>query len=468
MAQARGPNELPFVGSILRLRENPPEFFADLARDYGSVAKFSVFGREARLFSDPDLIHETLIEQAKNFRKSRGLQLAKALLGEGLLTSEGDIHKRQRKLSSPAFARGRLVKYAEDMVSISERHVSAYPEGITVDANQLMMRLTLAIVNKTLFDADVSANADQVAEALEVILNNMDRILNPFTEILNMLPIPSTLRLREAQAKLDKIVYGIIADRRKNPGDRGDLLSIYMAAQDEESDLVADSSRGMVRAQTTSVSARTQAHPGAMTDKQIRDECMTLFIAGHETTANALAWSLYLLAKNPDWCAKARNEISQVTGGRGIQAADYPQLKLLQNIFAETLRLYPPAWTISREALVDTAIGGYEIKAGTTVVMSQWVMHRHPHYWENPTEFDPDRFLPERAEQRKKFSYFPFGGGSRQCIGDQFAWMEGVLALGVFLQRFKPQLISPNYVAEIHPMITLRPKGGMPLVLKPV
>jgi cytochrome P450 len=470
MQQAKGPNELPFVGSILALRENPPMFFADLARDYGPVAKFSVFGREARLFSDPDLIHETLIEQAKNFRKSRGLQLAKALLGEGLLTSEGDMHKRQRKLSSPAFARGRLVKYAEDMVSISERHVGAYPEGILVDANQLMMRLTLAIVNKTLFDADVSADADQVAEALEVILNNMDRILNPFTEILNMLPIPSTLRLRDAQAKLDKIVYGIIAERRAHPGDRGDLLSIYMSTSDDEAGQaeVAERSRGMVRAQTTSMSAPTQAHPGAMTDKQIRDECMTLFIAGHETTANALAWSFYLLAKNPDWCAKARNEISQVTGGRAIQAADYPQLKLLQNIFAETLRLYPPAWTISREALVDTAIGGYEIKAGTTVVMSQWVMHRHPHYWEKPTVFDPDRFLTERAEQRKKFSYFPFGGGSRQCIGDQFAWMEGVLVLGVFLQRFEPQLISPDYVAEIHPMITLRPKGGMPLILRSI
>ncbi len=462
MKEAKGPNELPFVGSILALRENPPLFFADLARTYGPVAKFTVFGREARLFSDPQLIHETLIEQAKNFRKSRGLQLAKALLGEGLLTSEGDVHKRQRKLSSPAFARGRLVKYAEDMVRISERHVSSYPEGVQVDANQLMMRLTLAIVNKTLFDADVSADADQVAEALEVILNNMDRILNPFTEILNMLPIPSTLRLRDAQAKLDKIVYGIIAERRAHPGDRGDLLSIYLAARDDESGL------SMVGAKTTSMSAPTQAHPDAMTDKQIRDECMTLFIAGHETTANALAWALYLLAKNPDWCAKARAEITEVTGGKPVSAADYPQLKLLQNIFAETLRLYPPAWTISREALVDTVIGDYEIKAGTTVVMSQWVMHRHPDYWENPTLFNPDRFLAENAEHRPKFAYFPFGGGARQCIGDQFAWMEGVLALAVFLQRFEPQLVAPDYVAEINAMITLRPKGGMPLVLRAI
>lgn len=462
MPHAQGPVELPFVGSILSLRENPPEFFAQLAAKYGDVARFSVFGREARLFSHPDLIHEVLIEQPKNFRKSRGLQLAKALLGDGLLTSEGDFHKRQRRLSSPAFARGRLMKYAEEIVRISERHVGAYPVGVQVDANQLMMRLTLAIVNKTLFDADVSAEADTVAEALEVILNNMDRILNPFTEILNMLPLPATLRLREAQAKLDKIVYGIISDRRKNPGDRGDLLSIYMSASDDES------GQGMVRANKTSLSAQTQAHSGAMNDVQIRDECMTLFIAGHETTANALAWALYLLAKNSEWLAKARIELQEVTGDKSVTADDYPKLKLLQNIFSETLRLYPPAWTISREALVDTEIKGYEIKAGTTVVMSQWVMHRHPAYWANPTEFNPTRFAADQADSRPKFAYFPFGGGSRQCIGDQFASIEGVLVLAVFLQHFEPQLLTPKYVAEIHPMITLRPRGGMPLVLKPV
>ncbi|AFM11069.1 cytochrome P450 [Turneriella parva] len=443
MPEPKGPVELPFIGSILSLRENPPEFFARLAADYGNVARFSVFGREALLLSHPDLIQEVLIEQPKNFRKSRGLQLAKALLGDGLLTSEGDFHKRQRRLSSPAFARSRMAKYAEDMVRISERHVASYPAGVRVDANQLMMRLTLAIVNKTLFDADVSAEADTVADALEVILNNMDRILNPFTEILNVLPLPSTLRLREAQAKLDKIVYGIIADRRKNPGDRGDLLSIYMSASDDEA-------------------------TGAMTDKQIRDECMTLFIAGHETTANALAWALYLLAANGEWLKKARAELREVTGDRPVTADDYPKLKLLQNIFAETLRLYPPAWTISREALVDTQIKGYEVKAGTTVVMSQWVMHRHPAYWSNPAQFDPARFNPDRAHDRAKFTYFPFGGGSRQCIGDQFASIEGVLILAVFLQHFEPCLIVPGYTAEIHPMITLRPRGGMPLVLRGV
>ncbi len=451
MKAVSGPKEIPLLGSILDLRRDPPRFFARLAHEYGDVTRFTVFGREALLFAEPELIKEVLIGQPKNFRKSRGLQLAKALLGDGLLTSEGDLHKQQRKLASPAFAKNRMGRYGDEMVRITREHVSTYPSATTVDANQLMMRLTLAIVNKTLFDADVTGDAPQVAAALEVILNNMDRLLNPFTEIMNMLPLPSTLRLREATATLDKIVYRIIADRRASPGDRGDLLSIFMDAQDD-----------------TSTSPRAGSpQPYRMTDKQIRDECLTLFIAGHETTANALAWTLYLLAKNPDWIQKARAEIQTVTGGNPVTAAHFPQLKTLYNIFAESLRLYPPAWTISREASVDTEVLGYKVAAGTTVVMSQWVMHRHPQYWPDAITFNPDRFLPENEAARPKFAYFPFGGGVRQCIGDQFAWMEGVLILAVLLEKFSPTLATPDYVADIHPMITLRPKGGMPLIFQP-
>jgi len=434
MKSVSGPKEIPLLGSILDLRRDPPRFFAKLAAQYGDVTRFTVFGKEALLFAEPELIREVLVGQPKNFRKSRGLQLAKALLGEGLLTSEGDFHKEQRRLASPAFAKNRMVRYGEDMVRIAYEHTARYAKDEKLDTNKLMMRLTLAIVNKTLFDADVSEDANNVEKALEVILNNMDRILNPFTEILNHLPVPSTLRLREATRTLDEIVYRIIADRRKNPGDRGDLLSIFLES--------------------------------SMPDKQIRDECLTLFIAGHETTANALAWTLYLLAKNPEWIKKAQAEIASISGGAKVQAAHFGQLKTLYNIFAESLRLYPPAWTISREALVDTEIGGYSIKAGTTVVMSQWVMHRHEKYWAEPEKFDPDRHLPENEANRPKFAYFPFGGGPRQCIGDQFAWMEGVLILAVVLHQMKPELIEPGYVADIHPMITLRPRGGMPLVFK--
>lgn len=440
MKTVTGPREIPLLGSILDLRRDPPRFFANLASTYGDVTRFTVFGREALLFAEPELIKEVLINQPKNFRKSRGLQLAKALLGDGLLTSEGDLHKRQRKLASPAFAKNRMARYGAEMVRIARAHAATYAPNERVDANQQMMRLTLAIVNKTLFDADVTGDAPKVAAALEVILNNMDRLLNPFTEIMNMLPLPSTLRLREATEALNTIVYRIIADRRANPGDRGDLLSIFLEARDEESG-------------------------GAkMTDKQIRDECLTLFIAGHETTANALAWTLYLLAKNPEWTQKARAELQEVTGGLPVAAEHFPRLKILYNIFAEALRLYPPAWTISREATVDTEAGGYKIAAGTTVVMSQWVMHRHPKYWPQPEKFDPDRFLPERETERPRFAYFPFGGGPRQCIGDQFAWMEGVLILAVLLEKFSPELATPGYEADIHPMITLRPRGGMPLV----
>lgn len=441
MTIAPGPAEIPLLGSILDLRRDPPGFFTRLAHEYGDVSRFTVFGKEALLFAEPELIKEVLLGQPKNFRKSRGLQLAKALLGEGLLTSEGDFHKAQRKMASPAFAKNRMARYGEDMVRIAYEHTATYPRSEKLDMNKLMMRLTLAIVNKTLFDADVTNDAPRVAAALELVLNSMDRILNPFTEIMNLLPLPSTLRLREATRTLDEIIYRIISDRRKNPGDRGDLLSIYLAAQDEES------GKGM-------------------SDKQLRDECLTLFLAGHETTANALAWSLYLLAKNPEWIEKAQKEIFAVTAGARVEAKHFSEFKLLYNIFAETLRLYPPAWTISREALVDTTVGEYKIAAGTTVVMSQWVMHRHEKYWPDPEKFDPMRHLPENEANRPKFAYFPFGGGPRQCIGDQFAWMEGVLILAVLLQQAKPQLIMPGYTAEIQPMITLRPRGGMPLVLR--
>lgn len=444
MSIVKGPAELPIFGSIFDLRKNPPAFFTRLAREYGDVAHFTVFGREAYLLAEPELIKEVLINQPKNFRKSRGLQLAKSLLGEGLLTSEGEFHRQQRRMAAPAFAKARLVKYGTDMATIAEAHVATYNAGVRLDMNQLMMRLTLDIVNKTLFNADVSADAGKVSDALEVILNNMDRILNPFTEIMNMLPLPSTLRLREATKALDDIVYRIIADRKRSPGDRGDLLSIFLNAQN-------DSESGH-----------------QMTDKQIRDECLTLFIAGHETTANALSWTLYLLAQNPEWITRARADISAATGNGPITAESFSAYEILPRIFAEALRLYPPAWTISREALHDTEVGSINIKAGTTVVMSQWVMHRHPKYWSNPEKFDPDRFLPKNESARPKFAYFPFGGGPRQCIGDQFAWMEGVLVLAALLKKFSPELTSPNYVAEIHPMITLRPRGGMPLVLKPV
>lgn len=450
MRSVKGPAEIPILGSILELRHDPPAFFTRIAHEFGEVARFTVFGREALLFSDPELIKEVLVGQPKNFRKSRGLQLAKALLGEGLLTSEGELHRRQRRLAAPAFAKTRLAKYGDDMVTIALQHVDRFPHDESVDVNQLMMRLTLAIVNKTLFNADVTGDEHKVADALEIILNNMDRLLNPFTELMNMLPLPSTLRLKQATETLNSIVYRIIADRRANPGDRGDLLSIYMNAQDTPGDDENPDAKA----------------PYRMSDKQIRDECLTLFIAGHETTANALSWTLYLLAQNPEWISRAQQEIRTVTAGSNLQAEHFAQLNTLYRIFAEALRLYPPAWTISREAVVDTMIADVAVKAGTTVVMSQWVMHRNPRLWKDPLAFDPDRFLPAAEEARPRFAYFPFGGGPRQCIGDQFAWMEGVLVLAAVLQKFSPALIDAAFKAEIHPMITLRPRGGMPLVLR--
>ena len=430
----------PFVGHLLDFRHNPTKLLSDLARRHGDIVHFKLGPQDIYLLNHPDYIRDVLVTHNRNFIKSRGLQMAKKFLGEGLLTSEGEFHRRQRRLAQPAFHRQRINAYAEVMTGLALRTRDRWRDSETLDVWQEMMRLTLAIVGKTLFGADVESEAPEIGKALTDVMQLFERITNPLSGVLDKLPLPSNVRWIKAKARLDSTIYRVINERRASGEDRGDLLSMLLLAQDEEGD------------------------GGSMTDEQLRDEAMTLFVAGHETTANALTWTWYLLSQHPDVEAKLHEEVDSVLGDALPKAADVARLRYTEMIFAESMRLYPPAWILGRRALNDYQVGQYIIPAGAIILMSPWVMHHDPRFFPEPFKFDPERWTLEARESRPKFSYFPFGGGPRVCIGEQFAWMEGALVIATLGQRWKLRL-APGQRVEPKAMITLRPRYGMRMTL---
>lgn len=433
---APGPSGKPVVGHLMQFRRNPLDFLLDSASRYGDIVYLKFGPQDVFLLNNPDFIKDVLVTNNKNFVKSRGLEMAKKLLGEGLLTSEGEFHRRQRRLAQPAFHRQRINSYAQVMARYAARARERWQDGETLDISQEMMRLTLAIVGKTLFDADVESEAKQIGLALTNVMKLFDRITTPFAALLEMLPLPSNYRFTKAKQRLDETIYRIINQRRQSGTDRGDLLSMLLLAQDTEGDGTG------------------------MTDQQLRDEAMTLFLAGHETTANALTWTWYLISQNPDVEAKLHEEIDSVLQGNLPAAEDMPRLRYTEMVLAEAMRLYPPAWTIGRRALSDYQIGKYVIPARSIILMSPYVMQHDGRYYPNPNKFDPDRWTQEAREARPKFSYFPFGGGPRVCIGESFAWMEGVLLIATIAGKWRMRLAADQRVEPL-PMITLRAKFGM-------
>jgi cytochrome P450 len=430
----------PFVGHLLDFRRDPPKFLSALAREHGDIVHFKMGPQDIYLLNHPDFIRDVLVTNNRNFVKSRGLEMAKRFLGESLLTSEGEFHRRQRRLAQPAFHRQRINAYAEVMTDNATRTRERWRDCETLDIWQEMMRLTLAIVGKTLFDADVEAEAPEIGKALTDIMQLFERITNPLSGLLDKLPLPGNIRWLKAKQRLDSTIYRIINERRASGEDRGDLLSMLLLAQDEEGD------------------------GGSMTDQQLRDEAMTLFVAGHETTANALTWTWYLLSQNLDVEARLHAEIDAALEGKLPTAADVGRLRYTEMVFAESMRLYPPAWTMGRRVLEDYQINEYVVPSGAIVLMSPWVMHHDPRFFPDPYKFDPERWTPEAREARPKFSYFPFGGGPRVCIGEQFAWMEGALLIAAIAQRWRMRL-APGQRVEPKAMITLRPRYGMRMVL---
>ena len=424
-----------FGGHFLSFRRNPTDFLTKLAA-LGDVTNFRIGKLPAYLVNHPDLVRDLLVTNHAKFKKGRALQKAKTLLGEGLLTSEKEFHLRQRRMIQPAFHRNRINEYAKSMIEFAEKMAGEWQDGDVRDVDKEMMRLTLWIVGKTLFNSNVEDSTSEVGAAMTTIVSMFNFMVLPFSDLLEKLPLPLIKRLKNARKTLDELIYKIINERRASGEDTGDLLSMLLMAQDEETG-------------------------NAMTDEQIRDECLTLFLAGHETTANALAWTFYLLSQNPEAEAKFHREIDEIIGAKAVTPEDYPRLKFTEQIFAESMRLFPPAWTIGRLSTEPHEFNGYKIPAKSLILASPFVMQRDARFWEQPDEFNPDRWEKVSIKEAgNKFIYFPFSKGVRSCIGESFAWMEGVLLLAILGRKWKLNLM-PEQKIGLQAMITLRPKYGM-------
>jgi cytochrome P450 len=420
---------------------DPIAFFSGLAHTYGDVSHVHMAGEHLFLLNHPNLIRDVLVTNQRNFLKGRGLERARRFLGQGLLTSEGAEHLRQRRLMQPTFHRDRISSYASVMTDYADRVQRGWHDGSTVDAAQEMNRLTLLIVGKTLFDADVESHAKNVGTALTAVMGSFWMSMLPFFDVMEHLPLPAFRRSKKARAELDAIIFGMIGQRRKNPSDRGDLLSMLLMAQDEEAD------------------------GAGMTDQQVRDEAMTIFLAGHETTANALAWTWYLLSGAPDVEARLHEEVDRVLGGRLPTLADIPNLPYVEQVVTESMRLYPPAWIIGRRAIEEFMVREYVVPARSVVVMSPYVLQRDERFFTDPERFRPERWTPEFKTSLLPFAYFPFGGGARRCIGESFAWMELVLVMSTLAQRWRMRLVPGHPVAP-QPVVTLRIKNGLKMTLE--
>lgn len=389
--------------------------------------------------NDADLAEELLVSKHKHYHKDPGYATLRRMMGNGLITSEGAFHLRQRRMMQPAFHKKRIAEYAACMVHHARQRGARWEANVPLDLNAEMMGVTLDIIAKTMFDADVSDEAQAVYEALTTLINYSEIYFSPLLgKIFDALPLPASRRARDAQALLDRIIYRFIAEHRASGGDRGDLLSMLLMAQAEDGS-------------------------GAMTDQQIRDECITLFLAGHETTSIGLSWTWYVLSQHPEIEAALHEEVDAVLGDRPATAEDVPKLDYTRRVFTESMRVFPPVPGFGRQAIQDNTIGPYAIRKGDIVVLAPMAMHRKARWFPDPDRLDPDRWLPERMEGLHKFAYFPFGGGLRKCIGEPFAWMEGILLLATFAQGWRFEL-APDAKIGMDPKITLRPRYGMRMI----
>ena len=417
-------------------------FLQRCAREYGDVTRLRFLNVPIYLLNHPDHIEYVLVGNNRNFIKDRAERSGLRFLGQGLLTSEGDYWRRQRRLAQPAFHRQRISAYGRTMVESAERMLdSAWQDGETREVQEDMSRLTLQIVSATLFGASMTKDLEEeVGDALGVVMGRFTGGI--LFKVPERIPTPANLRFRRAVRRLEEIIYGIVRERRGSvDGDAGDLLSMFLAARDEVSG-------------------------EGMTDRQLRDEVLTIFLAGHETTALNLSWTWHLLAGNPRAEEGLHEELQRILDGRAPTMADLPDLCYADAVIKESTRLYPPAWGFGREALRDCEIGGYRVPRGTQVVMSQWVMHRDERYFEDPEAFRPERWLDGSTDSLPKYAYFPFGGGPRLCIGQSFARMEAVLLLATIAQRFRLRHATGQETVKPLPSLTLRPENGLRMVLR--
>lgn len=434
-----GPKGLPFFGSTFEIRRDPLAFFIRLEREYGPIAGVRLPHFDMVFASRAASVRHVLIENAGNFTNREAYFQLVPLLGDGLLTIDGAYHKQQRRLVMPAFHRQRVENYAEIMISDALDMLHRWQPGQQVDLASELQWLTLRIVAKALFNVDLGAENSELSRAFIATADYLNKA--NFIDFGNLdLPFTAYGKFKRGKAVLDATVYRIIQGHRLAAHDSGDMLSMLFKAKDEDG--------------------------SSLTDQQIHDETLTFLAAGHATTANALTWTFYLLSQHPEACQKLLDEVWGVVGvDRPPLAADLERMPYLEWVVKESLRLYPPAWTVLRRASSEFELEGYHLPAGTFVALSQYVTHRLPQYWSEPERFWPERFAPEHAEPREAFAYFPFGAGPRTCIGMPFAMLEARLLLAAILQRFTPHL-APGARVVAQPLVTLRPLYGLPVVLE--
>jgi cytochrome P450 len=454
-------NMLFYAGKPWVKLGNPILLFQYLLKTYGNIACYQFLGTPIVFINDPDYVREILVTQGASFAKERTVRRMRLLLGQGLITSDEPFHMRQRRIAAPAFHRQRIAKYADEIVQSAMAFADRVKVGAEFDIAAASMELSLEIVARTLFDAEVDDDIRSINDEVNAIMELYNFIVAfPKIESFLHLPIPGIMKFRKAKTRLDKVVDRIISSHRRvrdealaagRDADRGDLLSMLLSS----------------RVEVLDEAGKPTGEVETMTDVQVRDEVLTIFLAGYETTANALTWTWYLLSQNPKAERKLHEELDRVLGvgdGRrlpGLQ--DMPELKYTEMVFAEAMRLYPPAWVMGRMSLKPIELGPYRIPAGAHFFMSQYMMGRTAEYFPDPLRFEPERFTPEAKAARHKYTYFPFGGGSRQCIGESFAWMEGVLSIATVAQRFRMRYAGVGE-PEVQEKITLRPKGELKMV----
>ena len=444
-----GPTQkLPLVLFLNFLRD-PIGVLIDTSK-YGDISHFKFGTQHIYFLNHPDYIRDVLVTHNANFIKSRGLQLAKKVLGDGLLTSEGNLHRNQRQLIQPVFHQDRLTAYAAIMTECILRMSNRWRNNDTLDVHKEFMLLTLDVVCKTLFNFDIESEAKEIGKHVTTLVEYFNRARMPLAELIEKLPLPSNRRFQYAKKQLDAIIYRMIDGT--SIGKRNDLRQ-----HDRHVDLIS------ILVEHKNVNYDNGCY--VFSNLQLRDNIMTIFLAGHETVANALTWTFYLLSQNKREEGKLQDEVDSILDNDGAPtAADIPKLEFTEKVFAESMRLYPPAWAVGRQAIHDYKIGEYTIPAGSTLLMSQYLMHRDPRFFPEPERFNPERWNSETKANLPRFSYFPFGGGPRACIGEPFAWIEGILSIATIARRWKMKL-EPGHPIVLQPLVTLRPKYGMRMKL---
>jgi cytochrome P450 len=442
----RSPHKAPGLSGVMSgwpLMRDPLPFLERMFRQYGDVFRVRILNLPVYSIAHPDGIKHVLQDNHRNYRKSFDYQILARLLGQGLVTSEGSLWLSQRRLIQPMFHRQKVAGFGSLMTECTLKMLERWHERAErqelFDVGREMMRLTLQIVGRALLSMDLTAQADVIGGNMTIANERFGEM--GLSAFVPWLPTPGNVRFRNAATALRKIVLDIIAERRRDGLDHGDLLSMLLAVQDEETG-------------------------EGMSDEQLRDEVLTLILAGHETTATALSWTWYLLSQNPEVEGKLHAELDQVLGGRVVSVSDLPNLNYTAMVIDEAMRFYPPVWAVGRQALADDEILSYRVPKGSNVLLSQWLAHHHPAFWEQPNRFDPERFSAERASGRPRYAFFPFGGGPRMCIGNFFALTEAQIVLATVAQNYHLR-VPPDHPIELQPLVTLRSRYGMKVALEP-